>query len=1366
MKPLKLLRLIFTLLLFPVLVHGQLKHTLGAGDLRTDITVFRGIISGHFHIPSFLFDTLSNNSEKYVRLSIPGAFPSGEPGMPELPVISALVEANLSGGYRMEVLSIDSITVPLESLFESAVIFPAQPSVRKGDRYVRPQFHPLSEAGTADTNAGFSILTLEQEGKMRGIDIARLQFNPFRYDADRNELTIYHSFVFTVTTGRHDESGTRLRSRPFRNAVQSVIRDQYAGGLKRLVQEEPVTMVILSDTMFRESLQPLIQWKKEKGFRIIEAYTSDSAVGSTYLEIRSFMQSIYENPPGDHAPPSYLLIAGDVEHVPLSQPSGQITDLYYTTFDGPGDYLPEMFHGRISVKSSEELTDVVDKILMYEKYQFPDPSFLDRSILIAGYDARYAPVHGNGQINYAANYYFNSQNGIQANVYLHPSAASMDEEILQDIYEGAALVNYTGHGEYYGWLDPSFRLGHIDTMRNIHKFGLMIGNGCSTNQFNMTNDCFAEAIVKVKERGAVGYIGCTNDSYWDEDYYWSVGIGPIVSNPEYVNTTAGYYDKLFHPGNEPVEEWAPSLGEMIFAGNMTVQQSTTNRKKYYWEIYQLMGDPSLVPWFRVPDDAPAEYPKNLPPGATQVSVRASAYDYIALSAGGHLLHAMHADRFGRAYLSIPDTLQAEGLKLVITGDYRQPLVDTIFRTSGQNGYLQLAGYGLNAESVGSDGIVSAGESFSLDLRLTNTGNGTIQTGTLAIECFEDEISISDSTLIIGSIDPGDTLLITGAFRLTAADTAPDNSTFTLSLHMDGGVQGNTIFLKEKIHAPRLVSAGITWDDRRFGNGNGIVEPGERILFSWEVENRGSFRSDSVAVSHTTADDLTVELLTPFQLPVIEAGQLYTAVQTGVIGTSGSLPATGWMQLMTNDQRFRLQDSLFIVAGRHFEDFSTGDLSRFKWINGSHSWSPDSIIHNGSPWSLRSGNIPHNASSTLQIKAEVIQTDSVVFDFRVSSEKDYDYLKFFVDNNLVAQWSGETGWNRHVHLLEPGNRLLEWRYQKDVNTIKGDDAAWIDNIVFPAHAFDSIDIGILQLKEPSGGKSLGHSEKLRLNLVNSGRQVVRGFEVGYNVNGSAWMEQSFSDTIPPGEILEIELSGTFDMSALGHYTLLAGVKAEGDRYPGNDTLRFTFDHYAFPDLSLRLAGLDTVPAQYADVIIEVINEGNVPLELLRYTAFLNNEPGRSDTAIVSLEPGGSTEVAVRIISEGDDGIGYGWHEFMIIAEPDSVLSNNSVSGSVFWSVQSLKASEEQFFTAYPNPVTDRFVVRLSDRITLPVTVEFVSITGRVLYSGSMVERSKTFSSADLAAARGEEMVIMVLRGGAGETLATGLLRFAVPEPVMK
>ncbi|MCA1746921.1 MAG: C25 family cysteine peptidase, partial [Bacteroidales bacterium] len=343
---------------------------------------------------------------------------------------------------------------------------------------------------------------------------------------------------------------------------------------------------------------------------------------------------------------------------------------------------------------------------------------------------------------------------------------------------------------------------------------------------------FAEAIVKTKDKGAIGYIGCTNDSYWDEDYYWSVGIGTFTSNPEYASTTHGYYDKLFHLGNEPVEAWAPSLGEMTFAGNMTVQQSDSNKKKYYWEIYQIMGDPSLVPWFRMPGNTPVHYPKRIPADATQVSIRASAYDYIALTAEGILINALHADRYGQAYISIPDTLMASDLKLVVTGDYRQPLIDTIFRTGSSSGYLEMAGYQLNGESVGPDGLVSAGESFSLDLQLVNRGDSAMGPGTLVLGCLEDFIAISDSTALIGPIYPGDTGTIEAAFRLTAAPDAEDMASFTLGMRIQSGGWENTIYLKEVVYAPVLASLGITWDDRTYGNGNGKIDPGEKIRFRW------------------------------------------------------------------------------------------------------------------------------------------------------------------------------------------------------------------------------------------------------------------------------------------------------------------------------------------------------------------------------------------------------------------------------------------------------------------------------------------------------------------------------------------------------
>jgi hypothetical protein len=50
-------------------------------------------------------------------------------------------------------------------------------------------------------------------------------------------------------------------------------------------------------------------------------------------------------------PPEYLLIIGDVNRVPVlwfRRVQGNVTDMYYGEFDGNGDYIPEMFIGRLA----------------------------------------------------------------------------------------------------------------------------------------------------------------------------------------------------------------------------------------------------------------------------------------------------------------------------------------------------------------------------------------------------------------------------------------------------------------------------------------------------------------------------------------------------------------------------------------------------------------------------------------------------------------------------------------------------------------------------------------------------------------------------------------------------------------------------------------------------------------------------------------------------------------------------------------------------------------------------------------------------------------------------------------------------------
>ena len=54
-------------------------------------------------------------------------------------------------------------------------------------------------------------------------------------------------------------------------------------------------------------LNEFIQWKRASGFKVIDAYTDDPAVGNTTTTIKAYLQAKY-----DTVQQSYVLLVGDV----------------------------------------------------------------------------------------------------------------------------------------------------------------------------------------------------------------------------------------------------------------------------------------------------------------------------------------------------------------------------------------------------------------------------------------------------------------------------------------------------------------------------------------------------------------------------------------------------------------------------------------------------------------------------------------------------------------------------------------------------------------------------------------------------------------------------------------------------------------------------------------------------------------------------------------------------------------------------------------------------------------------------------------------------------------------------------------------
>ncbi len=133
---------------------------------------------------------------------------------------------------------------------------------------------------------------------------------------------------------------------------------------------------------------------------------------------------------------------------------------------------------------------------------------------------------------------------------------------------------------------------------------------------------------------------------------------------------------------------------------------------------------------------------------------------------------------------------------------------------------------------------------------------------------------------------------------------------------------------------------------------------------------------------------------------------------------------------------------------NFEAFETGDFSRFPWEDsGNASWAITSWEKHSGTYSAQTGMIDHDESTILQVTLDCVLGD-ILFYCKVSSERGFDYLKFYIDGVEKGRWSGEEDWAEVSFSVTAGKRTFKWTYSKDSSVSEGDDTAWIDDIVFP------------------------------------------------------------------------------------------------------------------------------------------------------------------------------------------------------------------------------------------------------------------------------------------------------------------------------
>ena len=717
-----------------ITAFGQQKIQLRSADRAECVKSNMNGFKASFSFASLDADKVETARGALSEIHIAGAYPNGNVGEPQLPMFTRLI-AIPTGATPVVTVGAHSETQYNLSDYGIGTLSAMQAPIRKN---VEPSTvdYAFNEAAYARNSYNDDpIAMVEVLGTMRGITLGRLIVQPVRYNPAAGTVKVFNDIEVNVDFENGDAASTTAMFKNTANpAFQSVYDqifniDMLMGGSKDAYTDHPdfyntpVKMLVICYSGFQgnAALNSWLQWKLQKGYYVDIYYTSET--GTSASSIASFIKTKYNASVSAGNAYTYLIVIGDTGQVPQymsksidSSIGSCASDLGYASVNfssSTSNYFPDMYYSRISVENTTHLTNYMNKVLTYEKYEFTDGgNFLNNVILVGGYDSSWTSRVAKPTINYGTNYYFNKSNTtyggfgsgtINATVSTSSSAgySGTNNGVYNGINNGVCFLNYTAHGDKQEWYQPKMTAAHVATLTNTGKYFFGVGNCCLTGNFNNTtttyspgssigtNACFAETMIRVPNAGAIAYVGCSPYSYWYEDFYWAVGAHSY-SQGNYPTTSAsskGVYDVMF------MDNYWNSASALNYVGNLAVQQAVTNGNTnssitsgncnnsahYYFQFYHTFGDGSVMPYVTKPETNSVTIPSTVNAGASSITVNAVAGSYVAVSDNSSVIYGVGvANSSGVATVNFTNAIPSSGtLYVVVTRQQYQPYFGTV-----------------------------------------------------------------------------------------------------------------------------------------------------------------------------------------------------------------------------------------------------------------------------------------------------------------------------------------------------------------------------------------------------------------------------------------------------------------------------------------------------------------------------------------------------------------------------------------------------------------------------------------------------------------------------------------------------------------
>ncbi|MGB2979863.1 MAG: C25 family cysteine peptidase [Candidatus Zixiibacteriota bacterium] len=602
--------------------------------------------------------------DSYQALSLPGGGRTHNLGWAELPTWSRFVAVPQGAIPEVQIIQVTS------SVLSGYNVFPAQEQPVDKVGAPEPEFVRDEEFYRKDEFYPDRSVYVNQPKIIRGCGVSSLALFPVQYNPARGELKVTSEITvrLSFTGGNGVFIEPRYRSPYFERLFQNLLLNYSALGPPAPVGGKDDTgcdLLIITHPNFQAWAESLAYWKNQSG--IITWVRNTIETGSDTGSIRTYLQNAYDT---WLPPPSFLLLIGDAEFIPLFYRSIHLydgfrtgTDLFYTTLEG-SDFFPDLFPGRISVDNAAEAGTVIGKILQYQRDPISSPEEFYDKVLVAGhFQDRDYDSHADRffiQTSETVRDFLTTQHGKNVERCYNKTSGCNPLyyyfgdplpfgltwygnyiQISNAINIGSFLVNHRDHGGVNGWGDPEYYVSHVNSLNNADRLPVVLSINCETGHFDNETDAsghgtqasavyFCEAFQRKANGGAVGIFGHTRVS-------WS-GLNDELCK--------GFYDAIwpdFDPGypgggsTEPIYSPLCRMGAVLNFGKFWMYDKyyLTGGEGYPWggdletteisfEMGTWFGDPTMQIWTELPAPLEVSHPDSVLAGAYSVPVVATS----------------------------------------------------------------------------------------------------------------------------------------------------------------------------------------------------------------------------------------------------------------------------------------------------------------------------------------------------------------------------------------------------------------------------------------------------------------------------------------------------------------------------------------------------------------------------------------------------------------------------------------------------------------------------------------------------------------------------------------------------------------------